>query len=155
MDYRIFNLHTDVNACDCTLGIWTPKEYTLKVTLGRKSLVTPGRWTCVSGMMVRCSTNWATSPPVLQFQSLVSILLLLAVWIHAHTVWFCFFVSVFCCTSLWCFVTTFPSKLSHELWWDQCAVCRLYAAVNRQDVTSHKITSQICFSRSHHNTAFI
>ena len=45
-------------------GVWTLKESTLKVTLGRKSLVIPGRWTCVNGTTVWCATNWVTSPPL-------------------------------------------------------------------------------------------
>ena len=45
-------------------GVQIPKEsLQWKMTLGRKSLVAPGNRTCVSGMTIRCSTNWATSPP--------------------------------------------------------------------------------------------
>ena len=37
MDYRIFNMRTDVNACDCTQGSMdTIREFTLKVGSGRK-----------------------------------------------------------------------------------------------------------------------
>ena len=38
MDYRIFNVRTDVNSCDCTWG-WgmdTVRESALKVDSGRK-----------------------------------------------------------------------------------------------------------------------
>ena len=37
MDYGIFNVHTDVNACDCALGFTdTVRESALKVDSGRK-----------------------------------------------------------------------------------------------------------------------
>ena len=37
MDYRIFNMRTDVNACDCTQGCMdTVRESALKVDSGRK-----------------------------------------------------------------------------------------------------------------------
>ena len=37
MDYRIFNVGTDVNACDCTQGCTdTVREFVLKVDSGRK-----------------------------------------------------------------------------------------------------------------------
>ena len=37
MDYRIFNVRTDVNACDCTRGCTdTVRESALKVDSGRK-----------------------------------------------------------------------------------------------------------------------
>ena len=37
MDYRIFNVHTDVNACDCTQGCTdTVEESALKVDSGRE-----------------------------------------------------------------------------------------------------------------------
>ena len=37
MDYGIFNMHADVNACDCTRGCThTVKESALKVDSGRK-----------------------------------------------------------------------------------------------------------------------
>ena len=43
MDYGIFNVHTDVNACDC---IWectdTIRESALKVDSGRKTLCSIG-----------------------------------------------------------------------------------------------------------------
>ena len=42
----------------------TERESTLKLTLGRKSLDAPGNRICVSSMMVRCCTNWATSHPL-------------------------------------------------------------------------------------------
>ena len=41
MDYRIFIVHTDVNACDCTQGCSDiVRESALKVDSGKK---TPGR----------------------------------------------------------------------------------------------------------------
>ena len=65
-DYRIFNVRTDVtlNACDRT------REYSDRVCTGswlkEKSLAAPMNRTCVSGVPVRRSTNWATFPtPVL------------------------------------------------------------------------------------------
>ena len=65
MDYRIFSVHTDVNACgytrECTE---TVRESALKVDSGKKkSHAAPGNRTCVSGVSVRRSTNCATSPP--------------------------------------------------------------------------------------------
>ena len=58
MDYRILNERTDVNACDCTRGCTdTVRESALKVDFGRKSLAAPGNRTCVSGVLVRRSTN--------------------------------------------------------------------------------------------------
>ena len=60
MDYRIFNVRTDVNAVYrhrkriCTESLQTPKENLHgKLALGR-SLAAPGNRTCVSGMSVRC-----------------------------------------------------------------------------------------------------
>ena len=38
-----------------------------KFILGQKSFVAPGNRTCISGMPVRCSTNWATTPPIKPF----------------------------------------------------------------------------------------
>ena len=65
VDYRIFNVHTHVNACDCTRGCTDTVRESLhwKSTLGEKSLAAPGNRTCVSGVAVRCSTSWAISPP--------------------------------------------------------------------------------------------
>ena len=34
-----------------------------KLTLGEKSLAAPGNWTCLSGVPVRCSTNWVITQP--------------------------------------------------------------------------------------------
>ena len=34
-----------------------------KLTLGEKSLAAPGNQTCIGGVKVHCSINWATSPP--------------------------------------------------------------------------------------------
>ena len=59
--HGIFNVPTDVNACGCTQGCTnTVKE----LTVGEKFLAAPGNRTCVGGVPVRCSTNWATSPPL-------------------------------------------------------------------------------------------
>ena len=67
MDYRTFSVHTGVNACDCIQGlrgVRTPKEsLNRKLTLGRESLAAPGNQTCMCVVMVRHSTNWATSHP--------------------------------------------------------------------------------------------
>ena len=60
----IFNVSTDANACDCTRGCTDAVgESALKIDAGRKSLAAPGNRTCISGLPVRCSTIWATSPP--------------------------------------------------------------------------------------------
>ena len=58
MDYRIFDVRTDVNACGCTRGCTdTVRESALKVDSGEKSLAAPGNRTCVSGVPVRRSAN--------------------------------------------------------------------------------------------------
>ena len=55
MDYRIFILCTDVNACDCTPGCTdTERESAVKADWGKKNLAAPGTRTFVSGMMIRC-----------------------------------------------------------------------------------------------------
>ena len=44
-------------------GVWTPKESLhWKLTLERKSLATPWNWTCISGMLVRCSNQLSYIP---------------------------------------------------------------------------------------------
>ena len=58
-----FNVHTDVNACDCTRGLYGHrKRVGTKSWLVEKSLGAPGNRTCLSGVPVRRSTNRATSP---------------------------------------------------------------------------------------------
>ena len=59
MDYGIFNVHTDVNACECTLGCAdTVRESALKIDSGEgKSLAAPGNRTCVNGVPAWRSTN--------------------------------------------------------------------------------------------------
>ena len=64
MDYRIIDVHIDVNACDGTQ--WcadTIRQFAPKLTQGEKSLAAPGNRTCVRGVPVRRFINWATSPP--------------------------------------------------------------------------------------------
>ena len=50
MDYRVFNVRTDVNACKCTRGMYGHAGESLhwNLTLGEKSLAAPGNRTCVS-----------------------------------------------------------------------------------------------------------
>ena len=63
IDYGIFNVHSDVTACDCTRECRVLWESALKVDSGKKKLLAvPGNWTCVSGVPVRRSANWATTP---------------------------------------------------------------------------------------------
>ena len=63
MDYRIFIVRTDVNACNCTQGLQTPKEsLQWKLTLGRKFLATRGDLTGISGVTVRCSNQLSYIP---------------------------------------------------------------------------------------------
>ena len=58
MDYEIFNVHTDVNACGCTQGCTdTVRQSALKLNLGEKSLAILGNRTYLSGVPVRRSTN--------------------------------------------------------------------------------------------------
>ena len=58
VDYRIFNVRRDVNACDCTRGCTDIKnESALKVDSGKKIPGRTGNQTYVSGVTVRCSTN--------------------------------------------------------------------------------------------------
>ena len=62
----IFNMHTDVNACDCTRGCTdNVRESALKVDSGReKSLAAPGSSTRVSNVPAWRSINWATPQAV-------------------------------------------------------------------------------------------
>ena len=59
MNYGIFNVCTDVNACDCTRGCTdTRKRVCTESWLWEeKSLAAPGNRTCVSGVTVRCSNQ--------------------------------------------------------------------------------------------------
>ena len=58
MDYRIFNMHTDVNACDCTRGCMdTVDKAAVKVDSRITSLAAPGSGTCVGSVPVQSSTN--------------------------------------------------------------------------------------------------
>ena len=58
MDYRIFNVRTDVNACGCTRGCTEiENESALKVDSGKKISCRTGNQTYVSGVTVRCPTN--------------------------------------------------------------------------------------------------
>ena len=104
MDYRIFNMRTDVNASDCTQGCMdTHKSLHWKLTLGEKSLAATGNQTRVSSVTVWCSNQLSyTSPPwsllkkrkrcsgaVTQIQVCTIIVFLL---LHRHTslqVYFC------------------------------------------------------------------
>ena len=65
MDYRIYNVRTGVNVCDCPRGCMdTPRESPhWKFTLGEKSLATLWNGTCMSGVLVRHCTSWVTSLP--------------------------------------------------------------------------------------------
>ena len=55
MDYRIFNMGTDVNARNCTWRFMdTIRDSALKVDYGEKSLAALGNQTCISGMPVQC-----------------------------------------------------------------------------------------------------
>ena len=49
MDYTIFIVRTDVNACDCTQGVYGHHK-----RVREKSLAAPGNRTCVGSMLVRC-----------------------------------------------------------------------------------------------------
>ena len=63
MDSRIFIMCTDVNACNCTQGLRTPKEsLQWKLTLGRKSLAAPRNRTCISGVTFWCSNQLSYIP---------------------------------------------------------------------------------------------
>ena len=64
IDYRIFNVCTDFNACNCTRECTdTVKESALKLDSGRKSPAASGNRTYVSSVPDRRCTNWATSSP--------------------------------------------------------------------------------------------
>ena len=66
MDYGIFNLHTDANACNCTWGCTdTVRESGLKVDCGRNSLAALGNWTCICDVPVQWSTDWAIALPAI------------------------------------------------------------------------------------------
>ena len=63
MDDGIFNVRTDLNACDCTRRCTdTPKRVCTERWLGEKSLAAQGSRTCVSGVPIWRCTNWATFP---------------------------------------------------------------------------------------------
>ena len=58
MNYRIFNVRTYVNACDCTRGCTDRrKSVCTESWLREKSIAAPGNRTCVSGVTVRCSNQ--------------------------------------------------------------------------------------------------
>ena len=59
VDYRIFNVRTDVNACDCTRECTDTRKRvcTESWVWEKKTLAAPGNRTCVSGVTVQCSTN--------------------------------------------------------------------------------------------------
>ena len=62
----IFNVHMDVNACDCTQGLYTHcKRVCLhwKLNRGGESLPALGNQICLNNVQVWCSTNWPTSLP--------------------------------------------------------------------------------------------
>ena len=60
MDYKIFNMRTDVNACDCTRGCTdTVRESALKVDSGKKIPCRTGEL----NLPQWCAFNCATSPP--------------------------------------------------------------------------------------------
>ena len=65
--FGIFNVHADVDACDCTQGLYGHRKRVCTGNwLGKKSLAAPGMWTCVSiapGFSVGCSTSWAIPTP--------------------------------------------------------------------------------------------
>ena len=71
MDYRIFNVRTDVNACNCTQGCTDKvRESALKVDCGRKIPCSSGEsnpcWRCASQMLYQLSyiptiRSWSSS----------------------------------------------------------------------------------------------
>ena len=58
-----FNMCTDVNAFGCTEGYMDTVRVCTESWLWEKSLAALGNRTCLSGVPVQRSTNWATSPP--------------------------------------------------------------------------------------------
>ena len=71
IDYRIHVERTDVHTRNCTRGCTdVVKSLHWKSALGEKSLAAPGNRTCVSGVPVGRSSNWATSPPLAWFDEL-------------------------------------------------------------------------------------
>ena len=63
--FGIFNVHTDVQACDCTRRLYRHRKRacTESWLWEKKSLAAPENRTYLRGVPVRRSTNWATSPP--------------------------------------------------------------------------------------------
>ena len=58
MDHRSFSVRTDVNACDCTRGMYGHrKSLHWKLTLGEKSFAAPRNQTCV-GRCVKKKVFW-------------------------------------------------------------------------------------------------
>ena len=58
MDHRIFNLHTAINACVCTRGLYGHrKRVCTENLLWEKILAAPGNRTCVNSVTVRRSSK--------------------------------------------------------------------------------------------------
>ena len=68
MDYRIFNMCTNVNAHDCAHGCVDMIRVCTESRLWEKNPLPHQRnQTCISSVVVWCSTNWATAPPLVRF----------------------------------------------------------------------------------------
>ena len=62
MYYRIFNVHTDVNAGDCATEVYGQESLHWKLTLGEKSLGAPWVEPASAAWRSHALSNWATSP---------------------------------------------------------------------------------------------
>ena len=72
MDYgntKIPSIHLRFGSVTVTAGF--PQGRRPEFPMGEKSLTAWGNWTCVSSVLVRCCTNWATSPPLLLWQGVL------------------------------------------------------------------------------------
>ena len=64
MDYRVSNVYIDVNAYDCTWGLWTHvRESALKVDWEQNPIPHWGIEPASTAWQSNALTNWATSPP--------------------------------------------------------------------------------------------
>ena len=89
-----------------------------KLTLGEKSLAAPGNRNCVGSVPVRCSTNWATSPPQIDKYNFACLFFLIRFIATRHDL--CWKVRwgamLFCFCYMLAYRTYIQTELSLYLW---------------------------------------